>query len=165
VPTLHAQRDSQLTVRRSWAPCQLPGNRALTWDFVEPLTESNVDLLHHGSLCSSAARGRSPDLCEHEHTLALTSAGRAHTQAPFATQSATHFDLADEPSYEVINISSSAGRYTFTVSVRGLRPQVVYDRHAVVRRAGANNATQTVRAAPAGAHTAQAQIDTWGETA
>jgi hypothetical protein len=47
-----------------------------------PLTESNRrPSPYHVSLCSSAAPGRSSDLREHEHTLALTSAGRAHTSA------------------------------------------------------------------------------------
>ena len=44
-----------------------------------PLTESNRrPSPYHVSLCSSAPPGRSSDLREHEHTLALTSAGRAH---------------------------------------------------------------------------------------
>jgi hypothetical protein len=44
-----------------------------------PLTESNRrPSPYHVSLCSSAPRGRWSDLREHEHTLALTSAGRAH---------------------------------------------------------------------------------------
>ncbi len=48
----------------------------MTWS---PLTESNRrPSPYHGPLCGSAAPGRSPDLREHEHTLALTSAGRAH---------------------------------------------------------------------------------------
>src|ERR1039458_3630221 len=50
-----------------------------TWS---PLTESNRrPSPYHGSLCSYAAPGRSLDLREHEHTLALTSTGRAHTSA------------------------------------------------------------------------------------
>ena len=35
MPTLHAQRDGQITVRRSWTLCQLPRNQALTCYFVD----------------------------------------------------------------------------------------------------------------------------------
>ena len=50
-----------------------------TWS---PLTESNRrPSPYHVSLCSSAAPGRAADLREHEHTLALTSTGRAHASS------------------------------------------------------------------------------------
>jgi hypothetical protein len=40
--------------------------------------------------------------------------------------------------------SSVTGRYAFTVSVRGLRPQTVYGRHTVPCRTGRATRTQTV---------------------
>jgi hypothetical protein len=50
-----------------------------TWS---PLTESNRrPSPYHVSLRSSAAPGRAADLRQHEHTLALTSAGQAQTSA------------------------------------------------------------------------------------
>jgi hypothetical protein len=66
------------------------------------------------------------------------------TQAPFATQSATHFDLADEPSYEVVDIRFD-GR---AVYVQGLSQRFTSaNRLRSARRAvqgWASNATETV---------------------
>jgi hypothetical protein len=51
-------------------------------DLRSPLTESNRrPSPYHVSLRSSAVPGRSPDLREHGHTLALTSARQAHASA------------------------------------------------------------------------------------
>ena len=66
------------------------------------------------------------------------------SRAPFATQSATYFDLADEPSYEVIDILFD----NRPVCVHGLSPRVTsanglrWARRAV--QGWASNATQTV---------------------
>ncbi len=66
------------------------------------------------------------------------------TRAPFATQSATHFDLADEPSYEVVDIQFDDR----AVCVHGLSPRFTSaNRLRSARRAvqgWASNATQAV---------------------
>jgi hypothetical protein len=73
--------------------------------------------------------------CENTSTHWHSQAPDKPTRAPFATQSATHLDLADEPSDEVVNFGSMTQLYAFTVSVHGLRPQTVYGRRAAPRRA------------------------------
>ena len=105
-----------------------------TWS---PLTESNRrPSPYHGSLCSSAASGRLADLCEHEHTLALTSAGRAHASAICHSILPLTLILRMNHHMRSSIFSSMTGRYAFTVSVRGLRPQIVYGRHAMLCGAG-----------------------------
>ena len=96
-----------------------------------PLRNRTVDLLLTMYHCAVPQPQVEPLTCENTSTHRHSQATDKPRPAPFATQSATHFDLADEPSYEWSICGSRTGRYTFTVSVRGLRPQVVYDRHAV----------------------------------
>jgi hypothetical protein len=88
----------------------------LTWS---PLTESNRrPSPYHVSLRSSAAPGRSSDLRGHEHTLALASAGGAHTSA--ICHSICHsLDLADEPSDVVADIRFDDP----AIRVHGLSPR------------------------------------------
>jgi len=52
------------------------------------------------------------------------------TRAPFATQSATHLILQMNHQMWWPIFGSMTQLYAFTVSVRGLRPQTVYGRHA-----------------------------------
>ena len=68
------------------------------------------------------------------------------SRTPFATQSATHFDLGDEPSYEVVNIQFDDS----AACVHGLSPRFTSaNRLRSARRAvqgWTSNATQTVLA-------------------
>jgi hypothetical protein len=69
-----------------------------------PLRNRTVDLLLTMDNCAvlqpQVDRLTCANTSTHWHSQALDEP----TRAPFATQSATHFDLADEPSYEVIDI-------------------------------------------------------------
>ena len=104
---------------------------ALTWDFAYELNSGPSPCAGRGPrigrrktrlTCGAPLRNRTVDLLltmyrsavPHPQVDRLTCANtstRWHSRAPdeptrasFATQSATHFDLADEPSYEVIDI-------------------------------------------------------------
>jgi hypothetical protein len=84
--------------------------------------------------------------CANTSTHRRSQAPDEPTRAPFATQSATHFDLADEPSYEVVDIQFDDR----AVRVPGLSPRSTSaNRLRSARRAvqgWANNATQRVMA-------------------
>jgi hypothetical protein len=98
-----------------------------------PLRNRTVDLLltmYRSTVLQSQVERLS---CANTSTGWHSQAPDEPTRAPFATQSATHFDLADEPSYGWSILTPMTGRYAFTVSVRGLRPQTVYGRHAVLQ--------------------------------
>ena len=69
-----------------------------------PLRNRTVDLLltmYHSAVLQPQVDGLT---CANTSTRWHSQAPDEHTRAPFATQSATHFDLADEPSYEAADI-------------------------------------------------------------
>jgi hypothetical protein len=82
--------------------------------------------------------------CENKSTHWHSQAPDKPTRAPFATQSATHFDLADEPSDEVVDIRFDDP----AIRVHGLSPQFTSANRLRSARGAvqgcASNATQTV---------------------
>ena len=85
-----------------------------------PLTESNRrPSPYHVSLCNSAAQVEQLT-CRNTSTRWHSQAPDEPTRALFATQSATHFDLAGEPSHEAIDIRSD----DLAVCVQALSPRL-----------------------------------------
>ena len=109
-----------------------------------PLRNRTVDLLltmyRSAVLPPQVERLTSENTSTHWHSRAPDKPRRA----PFATQSATHFDLAAEPSYEVTNIQFDDR----TVCVHGLSPRFTSANRLWSARRGvqgwAGNATRTV---------------------
>ena len=84
-----------------------------------PLRNRTVDLLLTMYHCAVPQSQVDRLTCVDTSTRWHSQAPEEPTQAPFATQSATHFDLGDEPPYEVVNIQFDDR----TVCVHGLSPR------------------------------------------
>ena len=86
------------------------------------LRNRTVDLLLTMDRCAVLQPQVDSLTCQNASTAQHSRALDQPTQAPFATQSATHFDLAAEPSYEVADIKFEDR----AVSVHGLSPRTLW---------------------------------------